>query len=170
MQKTVNYHSQMWRKGLEGIPNINKQGSGGKKTYPDDELVLMRLERANSNRGGGSLWDGIMTEKDKSGEYAHFTFYFACSADACVSVDFSDMCILGSFCATVMEDSGSLMPPPISPIERPIENTIAILGSDVLRIRFIVLAAFNAVLYVGTGSRCLFSEALSLTPKTTPKN
>ena len=31
------------------------------------ELVLMRLERANYIRGGGSNWDGIMTEKDKSG-------------------------------------------------------------------------------------------------------
>jgi hypothetical protein len=31
------------------------------------ELVPMRLERANYIRGGGSNWDGIMTEKDKSG-------------------------------------------------------------------------------------------------------
>jgi hypothetical protein len=27
------------------------------------------------------------------------------------------MCMLGSFCATAMEDSGSLMPPPIWPIQ-----------------------------------------------------
>jgi hypothetical protein len=74
------------------------------------KLVLLRLERANYIRGGGSNRDEIMTEKDKSGGAL---FYFICSADACVSVDFSDMCMLGSFSATAIEDSGSLMPPPI---------------------------------------------------------
>jgi hypothetical protein len=65
MEKTVNYDSQMWRR-LEGFPNINKQGAARRPIHMI-ELVLMRLERVNYIRGGGSNWAGIMTEKDKSG-------------------------------------------------------------------------------------------------------
>jgi hypothetical protein len=38
------------------------------------KLVLMRLERANYIRGGGSNGDAIMTEKDKSGGAQFISF------------------------------------------------------------------------------------------------
>jgi hypothetical protein len=65
----------------------------------------MRLERANYIREGGWNYDG-------KGQVRGVEFRFAQQTHVLVLI-FSDMCMLGSFCATAMEDSGSLMPPPI---------------------------------------------------------